>query len=112
MQFALVLEISTLLPFLPCVHMCCRGRVFGLSVSLFVCPLLLGLDVFKGSLYTKQVVKVKKIACRWSMIDRNGLEAKKNACFDRRLNVAFKCDNHFSIRKLHLTQLQCVLTLW
>ena len=80
--------------------------MFGLSASLFVCPLLLGLDVFKGSLYTKQVVKVKKIACRWSMIDRNGLEAKKNACFDRRLNVAFKCDNHFSIRKLHLTQLQ------
>ena len=61
MQFALVLEISTLLSFSPCVHMCSRGRVFGLSVSFLVCPLLFGLSVFKGSLYAKQVVKVKKV---------------------------------------------------
>ena len=66
MQFASVLEISTLLPFSPRVHMCSRDKVFGLSVSLFVCPPLFGLCVFKGSLYTKQVVKAKKIACRWS----------------------------------------------
>ena len=47
------LEISTLLLFLPCVHMCSRGRMFGLSVSLFVSPPLFELDVFKCSLYTK-----------------------------------------------------------
>ena len=49
-------------------------------VCLSVCLSTIGLSghafrVFscKGSLYTK----VKKVACRWSMIDRNGLEARK-----------------------------------
>ena len=61
-----------------------RGRVFGLSVSLFVslfvCHFLACShvqDTFKSSLYSKQVDQVKKVACRWSTIDRYGLEARK-----------------------------------
>ena len=65
-----------------------RGRVFGLSVSLFVC-LFVSLFVrhflpcsrvqgtFKSSLYSTQVDQVKKVNCRWSTIDRYGLEARK-----------------------------------
>ena len=85
--------------------------MFGLSVSLFVSlfvhhflPCLRVHGTFKSSLYGKQVDQVKKVACSWSMIDRYSLEAKKNACFDTRLNVAFQCDD-FSVRKFHLTQL-------
>ena len=48
-------------------------------------------DSFKGSFNTQQVVQAKNkqtVACRWPMIVRNGLEARKNACFDVRLNEA------------------------
>ena len=34
-------------------------------------------DTFKSSLYSKQVDKVKKVACRWSTINRYSLEARK-----------------------------------
>ena len=57
-----------------------QGRVFGLSVSLFVhhfLPCLHVQDSFKSSLYSKQVDQVKKVACSWSTIDRYGLEARK-----------------------------------
>ena len=37
-------------------------------------------DTFKSSLYSTQVDQVKK-----------------NACFDTRLNVAFKCADHFTV---------------
>ena len=58
--------------------------MFGLSVSLFVslfvCSHFLAClrvqDTFKSSLYRKQVDQVKRVACRWSMIDRYGLEAR------------------------------------
>ena len=67
---------------LPRARMHSRGRVFGLSVSLFVClfvhhflACLRVQDTFKNSLYSKQVDHVKKVACRWSTIDRYGLEA-------------------------------------
>ena len=61
-----------------------RGRVFGLSVSLFACPFVhhflacLRVEgILKGSLYTQQVDQVKKVAYRWSAIEKNGLEARK-----------------------------------
>ena len=62
-------------------------------------------DILKGQLYTQQVYQVEKAACRWFAIEKNGLEFRKNAHFDMRLNVAFKCDDHFNVRKVHLTQL-------
>ena len=67
-----------------------RGRVFGLSVSLFVSLFVRHFlacsrvqDTFKSSLYSKQVDQVKKVACRWSTIDRYGLEARKTLVLTR-----------------------------
>ena len=60
-----------------------RGGVFGLSVSLFVSlsttfgPVDTFRLFFKDSLYAQQVDPVIKVTCRWSTIDRNGLEAGK-----------------------------------
>ena len=54
--------------------------MFRLSVSLFVRHFFACLrvqDTSKSSLYSKQVDQVKKVACRWSMIEKNGLGAKK-----------------------------------
>ena len=68
-----------------------RGKVFGLSVSLFVClsttfwlvSCLRVQGTFEGSLYSKQVDQVKKVACRWLTIERNGLEARKTLVLTR-----------------------------
>ena len=63
-----------------------RGRVFGLSVSLFVCLFVrlsttFGLFVrsrhSQGLFITQQVDQVEKVAYRWSAIEKNGLEARK-----------------------------------
>ena len=52
------------------------ARVFGFVSLLF--GLFARSRHFQGLIiYTKQVVKVKRVACRWSTIDRNGLEARK-----------------------------------
>ena len=51
-----------------------------LSVCRFVHHFLACLhiqDILKGPLYTQQVDQVEKAACRWSAIDRNGLEVIK-----------------------------------
>ena len=77
--------------FLPRACMRSRGRVFGLSVSLFVClsvcpPLLACLriqGILKGSLYTQQVDQVEKVAYRLSAIEKNGLEARKTLVLTR-----------------------------
>ena len=71
---------------LPLARMHSRGRVFGLSVSLFFRHFLACShvqDTFKSSLDSKQVNQVKKVACRWSMIDRYGLEARKTLVLTR-----------------------------
>ena len=71
-----------------------RGRVFGLSVSLsvclFVCPFvhhflacLRVQGILKDSLNTQQVDQVEKVACRWSAIEKNGLEARKTLVLTR-----------------------------
>ena len=67
-----------------------RGRVFGLSVNLFVSLFVRHFfacsrvqDKFKSCLYSKQVDQVKKVACRWSKIDRYDLEARKTLVLTR-----------------------------
>ena len=64
--------------------MCNRGRVFGLSVSLFAClfvhhflACLRIQGILKGPLHTQQVDQVEKVACRWSAIEKNGIEVRK-----------------------------------
>ena len=72
------------------VHACTAG--VECLVCLFVHHISACLrvqDSFKGSLYTQQVVQVKIVVCRWSTLDRNGLEARKNTGSDTTLNVAF-----------------------
>ena len=90
--------------------------VIGLSVSLSVCPSLLAClciqGIPKGSLCTQQVDHVKKVACRWSMIDGNRLKAWKILFFYTKLNVAFKIDKHLSVRKLHTTHLWYIYSLF
>ena len=61
-----------------------RGRVFGLSVYLFVCLFVhhfLGClfvrGIFKVSIYAGQVDLLIKVARRWSAIERDVLEARK-----------------------------------
>ena len=57
-----------------------------LFVSLFVRHFLACSrvqDTFKSSLYSKQVDQVKKVACRWSTINRYGLEARKTLVLTR-----------------------------
>ena len=58
--------------------------MFGLSVCLFVClfvhhflACLRVQGILEGSSRALQVDHVKKVVCRWSTIDRNGLEARK-----------------------------------
>ena len=60
------------------------------STCLFVCLFVRHFlacsrvqDTFKSSLYSKQVDQVKKVACRWSTIDRYGLEARKTLVLTR-----------------------------
>ena len=51
-----------------------------LFVSLFVHHFLAcsrAQDTFKSSFYSKQVDQLKKVASRWSTIDRYDLEARK-----------------------------------
>ena len=66
---------------LPCARMRSRGRVFGLSVSLSVCPPLFGL--FARSRHSQGLFihstgrSGGKVAYRWSAIEKNGLEARK-----------------------------------
>ena len=57
-----------------------RGRVFGLSVCLFVHHFLACLcvrGIFKVSIYAWQVDVLIKVARRWSAIERDVLEARK-----------------------------------
>ena len=64
----------------PCARMRSRGRVFGLSVCLFVHHFLGFLcvrGIFKVSIYAWQVDLLIKVARRWSAIERDVLEARK-----------------------------------
>ena len=74
-----------------CARMHSRGRVFGLSVTLLVCPLvslsaLLGLLVhsvhFQGLIIKLTGRSGEKTACTWSIINR------------KMLVQIFWCDNH------------------
>ena len=80
--------------YLPRACMRSRGRVFGLSVSLFVCLFVCQFvhhflsclrvqGILKGFLYTQQVDQVEKVAYRWSAIEKNGLEASKTLVLTR-----------------------------
>ena len=66
-----------------------RGRVFGVSVCLlFVCLFnnfwaVCTFRDFQGLIVHQAVVRVKKVACGWSTIDRNGLEARKTLVLTR-----------------------------
>ena len=45
------------------------------------------------------VDQVKKVVCRRSTIDKRSLEARKSlVLIDTRLNVAFKCEDHFAFK--------------
>ena len=50
--------------------------MFGSSVSLFISLFATFWPVFKGSLCTLTGRSSEKVACRWSTIDRNDLEAR------------------------------------
>ena len=69
---------------------CARGMSFMSSCLFVVClfvhhflPCSHVQGTFKSSLYSTQVDQVKKVACRWSTIDRYGLEAKKTLVLTR-----------------------------
>ena len=87
--------------------MCSVGRVFCLSVSLFVCPHTTPLfDLFVCSGHSEWLIihstgsLGEKVDCRWSTIIDTYIKIRswRSACFDKKLNVAFQCDNHFSFK--------------